>query len=66
MYGLNIDPRNVHGDPSPAELLALGVKAVRFTFKDRVAGRQPGSEAVRFYRRQLEDMAGSPFTRWLF
>jgi hypothetical protein len=59
MDGLNIDPRNVHGDPSPAELLALGVKAVRFTFKDSVAGREPGREAVRFYVRRLEDMAGA-------
>jgi hypothetical protein len=57
MYGLNIDPRNGQGDPDPAELLALGVNAVRFTFKDSLAGHEPDREVVRFYRRQLEDMA---------
>jgi hypothetical protein len=57
MYGLNIDPRNTHGDPIPTELAALGVEIVRFTFKDSTAGSRPDRDVVRFYQRQLEELA---------
>jgi hypothetical protein len=57
MYGLNIDPRNPHGDPLPARLRALGVKTVRFTFKDPTPGRQPDQEAMRFYRWHVQTLA---------
>ena len=54
MFGLNVDPRNIHADPHPSELASLGVKAVRFTFKDSLTGRMPDREAINFYRRKLE------------
>ena len=53
MYGLNIDPRNPQGDPIPRELRALGVRTVRFTFKDPAPGGRPDQDAVGFYRRQV-------------
>ena len=57
MYGLNIDPRNPQGDPVPKELRALGVRTVRFTFKDPAPGGRPDQDAVGFYRRQVEALA---------
>jgi hypothetical protein len=57
MYGLNIDPRNPQGDPVPKELRALGVRTVRFTFKDPTPGGRPGQDAVHFYRWQVEALA---------
>jgi hypothetical protein len=57
MYGLNIDPRNPHGNPTPAELRALGVKMVRFTFKDPTPGGRPDQDIVRFYRWHVQTLA---------
>ena len=39
MYGLNIDPNNVRGNPDATELRELGVQTVRYTFYDS-SGRQ--------------------------
>ena len=47
MFGLNIDPRNPQGNPDPAELRALGVETVRFTFKDSTLGSQPDPDVAR-------------------
>lgn len=57
MYGLNIDPRNQKGDPTPAALRALGVEWVRFTFKDATGGDQPDPGAVQFYTQKIEAWA---------
>ncbi len=59
MFGLNIDPRNPQGNPDPAELRALGVETVRFTFKDSTLGSQPDPDVARFYRQQLEALANA-------
>ena len=59
MFALNIDPRNPHGNPTPAELRSLGVKTVRFTFKDAAPGDRPGPDSLRFYRRQVEALAAA-------
>lgn len=59
MFGLNIDPRNPHGNPTPATLHELGVEMVRFTFKDATPGNRPDHAAVQFYRQQLEELANS-------
>jgi hypothetical protein len=57
MFGLNIDPRNPHGNPIPAELRALGVKTVRFTLKDPTPGIRPDQDILRFYRWHIEALA---------
>ncbi|GAB4544716.1 MAG: hypothetical protein Kow0063_38530 [Anaerolineae bacterium] len=57
MYGLNCDPRHPHGNPAPAELRALGVQMVRFTFKDPAPGSRPDQDTLRFYRWQVESLA---------
>jgi hypothetical protein len=45
LCGINTDPLNVYGNPSPAELRDLGATWVRFTFKDHSLGPQPGAFA---------------------
>ncbi len=57
MVGLNIDPRNPHGNPTPGELRALGVKTVRFIFRDPTPGDRPDQDILRFYRRHIEALA---------
>ncbi len=57
MYGLNIDPRNPHGNPVPGELRAFGVKTVRFTFRDATPGSRPDQDTMRFYRWHIETLA---------
>jgi subtilase family serine protease len=54
MYGLNIDPFNPGGNPSPIELQQLGVQTVRFTFKDDSAGDHPDPDRVKFYRDKVQ------------
>ncbi|MCG3208168.1 MAG: hypothetical protein FOGNACKC_01770 [Anaerolineae bacterium] len=54
MFGLNVDPRNPPGNPTPAELRALGVQFVRFTFKDAAVGSRPGRDSLQFYRQYTE------------
>ena len=49
MYGLNIDLLNPAGRPSPDELRALGVRTVRFTYKDASGGDQPDPGRVGYY-----------------
>jgi hypothetical protein len=39
--GINIDPLNEYGNPSPAELQQLGASWVRLTYKDQGLGPQP-------------------------
>jgi hypothetical protein len=55
MYGLNIDPENPKGNPAPTELLALGVRAVRYSFIDleRTPGDQPTPARLQFYAAKL-------------
>ena len=38
MYALNIDPKNLKGNPDPSELRGLGVEMVRFTYHDHRSG----------------------------
>ncbi len=49
MFGLNIDPNNPRGNPEPAELRALGVEMVRYTFYDSSGGDQLDPRQVQFY-----------------
>ncbi len=57
MYGLNIDPANSKGNPGTAELLSLGVQAVRYSYKDFSAGSQIDPQQVRFYTEQTQRLA---------
>ena len=57
MFGLNIDPRNPHGNPDPVKLRGLGVETVRFIFKDPTASSQPDRDVARFYRQRVEALA---------
>ncbi|KPK04153.1 MAG: hypothetical protein AMJ56_17950, partial [Anaerolineae bacterium SG8_19] len=57
MFGLNIDPRNLHGNPDAKELNRLGVETVRFTFKDPTGGTRPDEDILHFYREQLEALS---------
>ena len=57
MYGLNVDPRNPHGNPIPGELRSLGVRTVRFIFKDPTLGNRPDPDILHFYRWQVETLA---------
>ena len=50
MFGLNIDPRNLKGNPEPSELRDLGVQMVRYTFYDSSGGDQVDPARVQFYR----------------
>jgi len=54
MYGLNIDPNNIAGNPSPDELHELGVQMVRFTFYDSSHGDQLDPGQADFYRQKIE------------
>ncbi len=56
MYALNIDPTNPHSQADPSELRALGVKMVRFTFKDSTESSRPDKEVIRFYRHWCEEL----------
>ncbi len=56
MYGLNIDPRNPKGNPSPQELFDLGVEIVRLTYADPTGGDQPGSDQLQFYKKLVQDL----------
>ena len=59
MHGLNIDPRNPQGNPTAAELHDLGIDVVRYTFKDGTTDKQPTSESVSFYRREVARLSGA-------
>jgi hypothetical protein len=50
--GVNVDPTNPGGDPSPSQLAAAGVRIVRFTFKD-------GPGALDLYRGKLDGYAAA-------
>lgn len=56
MYGLNLDPLNPKGNPSVAELRSLGVKAVRYSYKDAGAGSQLDPQRLRFYSDHLQGL----------
>jgi subtilase family serine protease len=53
MYGLNIDPLNLKGNPTIAELRSLGVQAVRYSYKDFSSGSQPDPQQLQFYTNHL-------------
>ena len=57
ILGLNIDPRNPQGDPTADKLHALGVDAVRFTYKDFSTGSRPKRAVARFYRQKVAALA---------
>ncbi|HXV42891.1 MAG TPA: CotH kinase family protein, partial [Anaerolineae bacterium] len=57
MYGLNIDPLNPKGNPPIAELRNLGVKAVRYSYKDASSGAQLDPQRRNFYTNHLEGLA---------
>jgi hypothetical protein len=54
--GLNIDPGNPQGNPSPAQLRALGAAWVRFSFRDDGECEEPSAERLAFYVRTLRDL----------
>jgi spore coat protein H len=56
MYGLNIDPANPKGNPTIAELRSLGVKAVRYSYKDASGGSQLDPQRLRFYADHLQGL----------
>lgn len=49
MYGLNIDPANEKGNPTPQQLKELGVELVRFSYKDASDTLSPDINRVNFY-----------------
>lgn len=49
MRGLNIDPNNPHGNPSPQELKDLGVEIVRFSYIDEGTTLTPDPNRINFY-----------------
>jgi hypothetical protein len=54
MFGLNIDPNNIKGNPNPAELSQLGVEIVRYTYADSSGGDQLDSGKARFYQQKIQ------------
>lgn len=56
MYGLNIDPLNEHGNPTASELQELGVKTVRFTYKDSQPGPEINQANFDFYTQKLFEL----------
>ncbi|NJN98845.1 MAG: hypothetical protein HC875_34505, partial [Anaerolineales bacterium] len=56
MYALNIDPLNPKGNPTVTELRSLGVKAVRYTYKDASSGSQLDSQRLNFYTTHLQGL----------
>ncbi len=54
MYSLNIDPNNPKGNPEVAELQALGVDKVRYTYYDSGGGDQLDPGKADFYRQKAE------------
>ncbi|GAB4427192.1 MAG: hypothetical protein Fur0044_25090 [Anaerolineae bacterium] len=56
MYALNIDPLNPKGNPTSAELRNLGVKAVRYSYKDASSGSQLDSQRLGFYSNHLQGL----------
>jgi putative glycosyl hydrolase len=56
MYGLNIDPLNSYGNPPAAELAALGVQIVRYTYHDHTPGPGLDPAMVDFYSRKIEEL----------
>jgi uncharacterized coiled-coil protein SlyX len=54
MYGLNIDPNNIAGNPNPDELRELGVQMVRYTFYDSSHGDRLDPDQADFYRKKIE------------
>jgi spore coat protein H len=59
MCALNIDPANPKGNPSATELRDLGIKAVRFSYKDFSGGNQPDPAQVQFYTNRVETLANA-------
>lgn len=55
--GINIDPANPRGRPSPQELQELGASWVRFTFKDSSDGSEP--TRFGFYDPVIEELQGA-------
>src|SRR5262245_45126058 len=55
MFALNIDPMNPAGNPPASELSALGVRMVRYTFKDFVASSYPTPEQLYFYTMKIDE-----------
>ncbi|MBN1992489.1 MAG: N-acetylmuramoyl-L-alanine amidase [Anaerolineae bacterium] len=53
MFGLNIDPRNAKGNPTPTELRELGVEMVRFTYADPGSGDRLDPAQLQFYRERV-------------
>lgn len=53
MFGLNIDPNNSRGNPTPAELRELGVQTVRYTFYDSSGGNQIDPQKAAFYTERV-------------
>lgn len=56
LLGLNVDPRNPGGMPAAEDLVALGVRWLRLSYKDAAAGPEPGEEAVAFYQAVLRGL----------
>jgi hypothetical protein len=54
MFGLNIDPNNIKGNPDPAELGQLGVEIVRYTYADSSGRDQLDSSKARFYQQKIQ------------
>ncbi len=54
MFGLNIDPNNPKGNPDAAELKALGVEMVRYTFYDYSDGDQVDPARVNYYTDRIK------------
>lgn len=57
MFDLNIDPNNPNGNPSAAELAALGVQMARFTYHDPTTDAPLNAQWLRRQQRKVQSLA---------